>query len=118
MVSSESQAMPGPAAVRRACNKSFTAMSAAVTGDPWPLVQVSTAVPNMESASAPASRTAAVKISASAARSPASLSGNGQSFDPHRRRVGAVAKDEIGGRFEVGEYVAEIPGDGDLAHRE
>src|ERR1700751_3645431 len=111
MVSSESQAMPGPAAVRRACNKSFTAMSAAVTGDPWPLVQVLTDVPNMESASAPASRTAAVNVSARLARSSASLARNGQTLHQHRRRVGAIAEYEIVCRLEVGKHLAEMPGD-------
>src|SRR5262249_38775308 len=110
--------MPGAAAVRRSGRKSLTAISAAGTGEPWPFVPVFPSLPNMERASAPASRTAAFKMLSSMLRSSVSLARNGQTLHAHGRRVGAVAEYEVVGRLQLGENIGEISRDGHLAHRE
>src|SRR3954454_1860568 len=110
-VSSESQPHSGAIALSRARKKLSTAMSASLTGEPPCLVQFLTDVWNVRAASAPASRTAS-----STARF-SSGTRNGQSFQPHGWRIGAVAEFEIVRRRERRENVVEMARDRDLTHR-
>src|SRR5690242_3117152 len=90
-------------------------MSASLTGE-WsvPLVQRLNGPRAVARASSPASRITASSGPRSAI---ASLTGNGQALDAHRRCVGAIAKLEIIGRHECVEYFEQMSGDGDSAHR-
>src|ERR1700722_9309178 len=102
----------------RSRSKLSSAMSASDTGDcASPLVQFFSGVLNIESASAPASRTLAWSRAACRCRS-TSLAGNSQALYADGRRVGAVTEHEIVGRHEALEDLREMPGDGHLAHRE
>src|SRR5207237_8597628 len=85
-------------------------MSASLTGEPPCLVQFLTDVWNVRAASAPASRTAS-----STARF-SSGARNGQSFQPHGRRIGAMTEFEIVRWRERCEDVVEMARDRDLAH--
>src|SRR5690348_11567618 len=107
--------MSGAAALRPSRNRASTAMSASLTGDDAPLVQLFSGAPNIASASAPASRTHAASRAASAASSAGSVAGNGQALDAQGRRVGAVAEFQIVRRREALEYVEQAAGDGHLA---
>src|ERR1700761_2338650 len=101
-------------------------MSASDTGDEAPLVQFFSSVRNIERASAPASRTAAVSSAASRASvslessllaMPASASAKRQSLDPQRRRVDTVFEFQIVGRHHRLEDIEQVTRDGHLAHR-
>src|SRR6202030_1521039 len=92
--------------------------SASDTGDKAsPLVQFFNGVLNIDSASAPASRTASARRAACRSRSTTSVAGNSQALHAHGRRIGAVAEDEVVSRGEALEYFAQMAGDGDFAHR-
>src|SRR5689334_20316761 len=116
-VSSDSQ----PAAwIAISCSRSraSTARSASLTGDVLSLIQLLICPRKVRSASAPPSRTAAATRSRSAAPSISGLSaGNGEAFDAQGRRVGAEAEFKIVGGGQLAEYVDQIAGDRDLAHR-
>src|SRR5581483_8991671 len=91
-------------------------MSASDTGEEAPLVQFFKSVRNSESASAPASRTLAVRSSVSRAKCPApSTSAKRQSLDAHGRRVDAVAKLQIVGGDQRLEHLQQMAGDRHLA---
>src|SRR5580693_3537404 len=109
--------MPGSAPPSRSRRRPSTAMSASLTGEEAPLIQFFSGVPNMDSASRPASRTEAPSTSTARAVSSASMAGNGETLYAQRRRVGAVAEDEIVGRFEALEYFQQVSGDGHFADR-
>ena len=86
-------------------SRSLTAISASDTGEDAPLVQFFSSVRNIDSASAPASRTAFFSSAASRARIsplrctlPALASAKRQSLDAQRRRIDAVAEFQIVGR--------------------
>src|SRR5579871_5366509 len=113
---------------KRPAISSLTAISASDTGDEAPLIQFFSSVRNSDRASAPAWRTVSVRRAASRARLsgrallPASPSAKGQSLDPQRRRVDAIAKHEIVRRHQRLEDVEQVTGDrhfadgvGDLA---
>src|SRR5580704_2532116 len=123
-LSSDSQPTSPPAAASRSRSRLSTAMSASVTGDNvGPLVQFFSGVWNIDSASKPASRTAAASTAARRAKSstcesPTLMSGNSKTLHPQGRRVGAVAKGEVVGRCEAGEHPGKMAGDGDFAHCE
>src|SRR6202023_3602244 len=105
-------------AVSRSRNNTSTAISASDTGDKAsPLVQFFNGVLNIDSASAPASRTASARRAAWRCRSTTSVAGNSQALHAHGRRIGAVTEDEVGWGREALEYFAQMPGDGDFAHR-
>src|ERR1700686_4335671 len=105
-------------AVSRSRSNTSTAMSASDTGDnASPLVQFFNGVLNIDSASAPASRTASARRAACCCRSTTSVAGNSQALHAHRRRIGAVTEDEVVRRRQALEYFAQMPGDGDFAHR-
>src|ERR1700692_378838 len=90
-------------------------MSPSLTGElSSPLVQRLKGPRAVARASSPASRMTASSGVRSAARS---LPGNGETLQPHRRRIDAVAEFEIVGRRERAEDVVEMTGDGHLAHR-
>src|SRR5215470_7625246 len=92
-------------------------MSASVTGESWPLVQVLSGRSNSW-ASVPAARTATSRRSAKRCRSSAlSDAGNGQALDAQGRCVGAIAEFEIIGRRERVENFTQVAGDRHLAHR-
>src|SRR5580700_5525246 len=101
----------------RSRNSLSTAMSASQTGDEAPLVQFFKGVPNMERASAPASRTLDARCWAARARSTVSVARNSQALHADGRSVGAVAEGKIVRRFETLEHFEQLPGDRDLAHR-
>src|SRR5580704_3862157 len=104
--------------VSRSRNNTSTAISASDTGDSAsPLVQFFNGVLNIDSASAPASRTASARRAACCLRSTTSVAGNSQALHAHGRRIGAVTEDEVVSRREALEYFAQMPGDGDFAHR-
>src|SRR6202049_3148827 len=105
-------------AVSRSRSNTSTAMSASDTGDnASPLVQFFNGVLNIDSASAPASRTASARRAACCLRSTTSMAGNSQALHAHGRRIGAVAEGEIVRRRQAFEYFGEVSGDGDFAHR-
>src|SRR5258708_4903439 len=102
-------------------------MSAADTGEEAPLVQFFTSGRDNDSASAPASRTAATsnaesrfRISACAGASSltelALTSANRQSLDAQRRRIDAVTEFQIVGRGERFEHFDQVASDRHLAH--
>src|SRR5919109_3648622 len=104
-------------ASRRWRSSASTARSASLTGEDFPLVQLLSSPRKVCSANAPASRTAAARRSRVPLRSIASsASGNGETLQPHRRRVGAEAELEIVGGRQRLEHVDQVAGDGDLAH--
>src|SRR3984885_1052491 len=103
-------------------------MSASDTGDEAPLVQFFTSVRNSDSASAPASRTAATsnaesrfRMSAHAGASSliasALASANRQSLDAQRRCIDAVAEFQVVGGGQRLEHLDQVPCDRHLAHR-
>src|ERR1700683_323294 len=116
-LSSDSQPTPGAASFKRSRNSLSTAMSASETGDEAPLIQFLIGVPNMESASAPASRTDAARRSAARVRSTASVACNRQALQSHGRRVRPVAECQIVRWFEASEHFQELAGDRDFADR-
>src|SRR5690348_11497103 len=62
--------------------------------------------------------TAPRMVASSRARSEASsLAGNSQILHGHRRRICAIPELKIVGRGQCAEYLLQMPGDGDLAHR-
>src|SRR5438552_10643136 len=71
----------------------------------------------MESASLPASRTCSASRTAACAGSATSMAGNGQTFDTHGWRVGAITKDEIARGSKTRENIGKVSGDRDLADR-
>src|SRR5262245_8235706 len=89
-------------------------MSASDTGESLPLVQCFSAALNVMSARSPASWTALASSSRIRLRSDP---GNGQTLDPHRRRVGSVAEFEIIGGRERAENIVEVTGNRHLADR-
>src|SRR5580658_1198172 len=104
--------------VSRSRSNTSTAMSASDTGDKAsPLVQFFNGVLNIDSASAPASRTASARRAACCLRSTTSVAGNSQALHAHGRRIGAVAEDEVVRRRQALEYFGEMPRDGDFTHR-
>src|SRR5579862_5564388 len=104
--------------VNRSRNNTSTAISASDTGDSAsPLVQFFNGVLNIDSAKAPASRTASASRAACCCRSTTSVAGNSQALHAHGRRIGAVAEGEVVRRHETLEYFREVAGDGDFAHR-
>src|SRR5580692_351182 len=104
--------------VSRSRSNTSTAMSASDTGDKAsPLVQFVSGVLNIDSASAPASRTASARRAACCSRSTTSVAGNSQALHAHRRRIGAVTEDEVVSRRKALEYFGQMPGDGDFTHR-
>src|SRR5580704_13358013 len=110
--------MDSPSPVNRSRNNTSTAISASDTGDSAsPLVQFFSGVLNIDSASAPASRTASARRAACRSRSTTSVAGNSQALHAHRRRIGAVTEDEVVSRRQALEYFGQMPGDGDFAHR-
>src|SRR6195952_4505430 len=103
-------------------------MSASDTGDDAPLVQFFTSVRNSDSASAPASRTAATSNAESRFKTPARAenssltasalaSANRQPLDAQRRCIDAVTEFQIVGRGERLEHLDQMPCDRHLAHR-
>src|SRR5262249_50744051 len=106
---------PSPAS--RSRNSLSTAMSASDTGEAAsPLVQLFSGVPNIDRANRPASRTLAASRAASRCRS-TSVAGNNQALHAHGRCIGAIAEGEVASRREALEYLGEMAGDGDFAHR-
>src|SRR5688572_14285725 len=102
-------------------------MSASDTGEDAPLVQFFSSVRNSDSASAPASRTVSVSRAASrfsisrvtilSCTRSALTSAKRQPLDTNRRRIDAVTEFQIVGRHHRLEYLQQMPGDRDLAHR-
>src|SRR5438105_900070 len=119
-------------------------MSASETGDDAPLVHIRSSVRNIDSASAPASRTVSASSDASrtswawctgpvwpdefaprtglAPRPGGPLagfcvlaSGNRQTLDAQGRCIDAIAKRQVIGRGQRFEHVDQMPGNGDLA---
>src|SRR5271155_1208094 len=117
MLSSDSQPIPESAAVSRWCSSRSTAMSASLTGDDSNLVQLLIGAPNIDNASAPASRTAATSRVAASSRSTASVTGNGHALDPQCWRIGAIAEDKIVRRREACEHFRKMSGNRDFADR-
>src|SRR5208282_3097461 len=80
-LSSDSQPKPLPSPVSRSCSNRSTAISASQTGEEPALVQLLIGVRNIESASAPASRTQVASHAAAGAGSTTSVAGNGHTLD-------------------------------------
>src|SRR5579872_1736051 len=104
-------------AVSRSWSSRSTAMSASVTGEDSPLVQLLSGVRNIESASAPASRTLAASRAAVCVRSATSVAGNSQTLHPQCRCIGAIAEAEIVGRRQAAEHFQEVAGNRHFADR-
>src|SRR3954462_967564 len=93
-------------------------MSASETGDDSPLVHLRNSVRNIESPSAPASRTVSTISAKSRAECPdVSATGNRQPLDPQCRRVNAVLEDKIVRRRQAPENIEQMPCDRHLADR-
>src|SRR6516164_3544477 len=101
----------------RSCSRRSTAISASLTGDDSNFVQLRIGRPNIDSASAPASRTLAAIRAAASSRSAASLAGNGHTLDPQRRGIGPVAEHKVVSWYEARKHFRQMSGDRDFADR-
>src|SRR5262249_23638465 len=100
----------------RSRNSASTAMSASLTGEEAPLIQLVGSRRKVRSATAPASRTANARRSRSTTRS-ASSAANGETLHAHGGRIGCETKSQIVGRKERLELVDQVSGDRPLADR-